>query len=274
MTVVDCADTQTVPPSMVARMTLILDAFDSPSARLNLEEIARRTHLPRSTTHRILDQLVGLEWLDHRPPGYVLGRRALGVGGGGEAAHAELRQAAAEGLLDLHLRTGMVVHLAAWDGRDEVYLDKVGGRLAMSLRSRIGARRPAHTTTGGRAMLACHKPEDVDMLLRGRVGDEIGADGWDLVSLHRELHRVRRQRGLSFDRGEYTRAMTGRTLPNVAVAIAGPTGPVGAISLCGDERSPALERVAPLLVEVARRISAGIFPGDVAAARDGVLVAG
>ena len=44
-----------LPPSMVERMTLILDSFESPSARLTLEQVARATHLPRSTAHRILD---------------------------------------------------------------------------------------------------------------------------------------------------------------------------------------------------------------------------
>ncbi|MEO9221767.1 MAG: helix-turn-helix domain-containing protein, partial [Mycobacteriaceae bacterium] len=44
-----------LPPSMVERMTLILDSFDRRSARLNLEDVASRTQLPRSTAHRILE---------------------------------------------------------------------------------------------------------------------------------------------------------------------------------------------------------------------------
>ncbi len=66
-----------VPPSMVERMTLILDAFEGRSSRLTLEEVACRTRLPRSTVHRILDQLVKLNWVDHASFGYCLGRRAL-----------------------------------------------------------------------------------------------------------------------------------------------------------------------------------------------------
>lgn len=262
MTVLDCdvALPEMSPSSMVGRMTLILDAFDKRTARLNLEEISTRTNLPRSTTHRILDQLVGLDWLEHTPPGYRLGRRALGLGGQ-DGTHGSIREAAADHLLDLHLRTGMVVHLAALDGSEEVYLDKVGGRFAMSLASRVGHRQPLHRTTGGRAMLAWLTPEDMEMSVREHVGPEDGADGWDLPALHAELHRIRRRHGLSVDRGELAHRMAGLTLPSVAAAIRGPFGPVAAICLCGQPKGPSLDRVAPLVVDAARRISAALFVG-------------
>ena len=38
------------PPSMVERMTLIMDCFEGSNSRLLLEEITRRTGLPRSTS--------------------------------------------------------------------------------------------------------------------------------------------------------------------------------------------------------------------------------
>lgn len=75
------ATATTLPPSMAERFTLVLDEFAGPSARLTLEDVARRTHLPRSTAHRILDQLVRLGWLEHTAVGYSLGWRALGLGG-------------------------------------------------------------------------------------------------------------------------------------------------------------------------------------------------
>ena len=102
MTIVDMNDTlstvqtaggqpkKDLPPSMVERMTLILDAFDGRAARLTLEEVACRTQLPRSTVHRILDQLVKLDWVDHASFGYCLGRRALGLGGG-DGGHSQIR---------------------------------------------------------------------------------------------------------------------------------------------------------------------------------------
>src|SRR6478672_6191231 len=101
------------PPSMVERMTLILGAFDGATPRLTLQEIADRSGLPRSTAHRILDQLVKLRSLEL---------------GGLAVAHNELREATAPLLHDLHLRTATTVHLAVLDRLDIVYIDKVAGR--------------------------------------------------------------------------------------------------------------------------------------------------
>ena len=47
----------TTPVSMIERMSLLLDLFDAATPRLTLAELSERSGLPRSTTHRILDQL-------------------------------------------------------------------------------------------------------------------------------------------------------------------------------------------------------------------------
>ncbi|MFG1949045.1 IclR family transcriptional regulator [Nonomuraea sp. NPDC048826] len=229
------------PPSMVERMTLIMDVFARRSTRLTLEDVARRTRLPRSTTHRILDQLVRLDWLDHTSSGYGLGRRALGLGGG-EGGHGELREAAAPLLHELQLSTGLVAHLAVLDGADVLYLDKAGGRLAGSVPSRVGGRAPAHLTALGRAILAWLEPERAHAL--------VGAPG----SLHQELHRIRQRRGLAFERGDCFPGVS-----SVAAAIRRPGGPAAALSLAGDARAP-LERVAPLVADAARQVSRALAP--------------
>lgn len=243
-----------VPPSMIERMTLILDAFRSPSARLTLEEVARTTHLPRSTAHRILDQLVGQEWLSHSASGYGLGGRALGLGGGSGGDTRELRTAAASALHQLQVRTGLVVHLAILDGPEVRYLDKVGGRFVVSVPSRVGGSAPAHRTALGKAMLAWLDAEEVDATV-GRAlegGPRRGIS--DLPTLHQELHRIRERHGLAFEVGE--------SFPDiacVAAAVRGPERPLGAVSLVG-HRDVALEKVAPLVAAAARHISHALHP--------------
>ena len=241
-----------LPPSMVERMTLILDAFEQPTCLLTLEEIARRTHLPRSTAHRILHQLVGLEWLDHTSRGYRLGRRALGAGSR-DNGHADLRAAAAPHLHELLMRTGAVVHLAVLEDGQVSYLDKVGGSFARSVPSRVGGVQPAYCTALGKAMLAWHDPSDVDQLvgpaLRARTSSTIAS----LEALHADLHRIRARGGLAFERGE---AFSG--LACAAAAVMGPEGPVGALSAVVPTEKPP-ERVAPLVVHAAREISLELF---------------
>ncbi|GII29167.1 IclR family transcriptional regulator [Planotetraspora mira] len=242
-----------LPLSMVERMTLIMDAFAGRSTRLTLEDVARSTHLPRSTAHRILDQLVRLDWLDHTSFGYSLGRRALGLGGR-NGSHGEIREAAAPLLHNLQIKTGMVVHLAVLDGSDVFYLDKVGGRFALSVPSRVGGRAPAHSTALGKAILAWLEPEQVEALVGRSISRLTSRTIGDIGTLHQELNRIRQRRGLAFERGE--------CFPNiacVAAAIRGHEGPVASISLVGDARMP-LEKVAPLVVDAARQASLAFFP--------------
>jgi DNA-binding IclR family transcriptional regulator len=247
------AERSAVPPSMVERMTLILDAFESPSTRLTLEQVARTTHLPRSTAHRILDQLVRLEWLSHSTFGYALGGRSLGLGGSG-GSHLELREATAAALHELQIRTGLVVHLAVLDGGQVRYLDKVGGRFATAVPSRVGGRAPAHCTALGKAMLAWQSAEDVESQIVPALGRHTSRTICDMALLHQELSRIRARNGLAFERGECFAEIS-----CVAAAVRGPEGPVAAISLVGDASTP-LERVAPLVVEAARAVTRELFP--------------
>lgn len=259
MTVLDAAPVagaparRELPPSMVERMTLIMDAFEGRTTRLSLEDVARRTHLPRSTAHRILDQLVRLQWIEHTPHGYGLGVRALGLGGDG--TQAEIREAAAARLHNLQIRTGMVVHLAVLDGAEVHYLDKVGGRFAASVPSRVGGRAPAHSTALGKAMLAWLEPEETEARVGGDIGRLTHRTIADMGTLHQELGRIRQRRGLAFERGECFPGIA-----CVATAVRGPEGPVAAVSLVGDARTP-LEKVAPLVVDAVRQISLELFPG-------------
>ncbi|RAY13530.1 IclR family transcriptional regulator [Actinomadura craniellae] len=238
---------------MVERMTLIMDSFTGRYTRLTLEDVARRTHLPRSTAHRILDQLVRLRWLEHTSLGYSLGRRALDLGGG-DGSHGEVREAAAPLLHELQLKTGMVVHLAVLDGAKVFYLDKVGGRFAASVPSRVGGRAPAHCTALGKAIMAWLEPEYVDTLLAGDISRMTDRTIGELGTMHQELHRIRQRHGLAFEREECFPGIS-----CVAAAIRGPEGPVAAISLVGDARTP-LEKVAPLVVGAARQTSLALFP--------------
>jgi DNA-binding IclR family transcriptional regulator len=257
MSVVDLdasAATRQLPPSMVERVTLIMDAFERRTTTLTLEQVTARTRLPRSTAHRILDQLVQVAWLEHTSFGYALGPRALGFGGQ-DGSHGEIRAAAAPVLQELFLRTGLVVHLAVLEDAQIHYLDKLGGQLAAILPSRVGGRAPAHTTAIGKAMLAWVDPERVDQLSGGRLVRRTERSIGDLAVLHQELGRIRTRHGLAYESGESVRGIA-----CVAAAIRGYRGAVAAISLCGEARNTQLERVAPLVLDGAREVSRELFP--------------
>ncbi|MGB8650495.1 MAG: IclR family transcriptional regulator [Mycobacteriales bacterium] len=241
------------PVSMVERMTLVLDAFDVGTPRLTLQELTERTGLPRSTTHRILEQLVALRWLEHSGQSYALGMRALELGGLA-VAHHELRDIATPLLADLHRRTGAVASLAVLDRRDVVYVDRHGRGLTSDSVTRVGGRAPAHATAAGKAMLAW---TDASFLagykerLPGRTPHTITT----LDVLRQDLQHVRSRGGIAYEREE---AVQGSVA--VAVALRGTGRALAALQLSGDARAVNLERLAPYVQEAARKASRALFP--------------
>lgn len=214
------------PASMIERMTLILDAFDESTPALTLHIVVERTGLPRSTVHRILDQMVRLRWLAHAPGGYRLGMRALELGGLA-AGHNEIRAAVGPLLHELCLRTESVGHLAVLDGREVLYLDKGGGRQTSTVPTRLGGRMPAHSTALGKAMLAALQPGIVAAALQSRLPRLTPRTIGDSAELHRELARIRHRQGVAVDNEE--------SVPGIA-CVAVPVCPQGtavaALSLC------------------------------------------
>ncbi len=242
------------PVSMVERMTLILDAFDASTPRLTLAEISERAGLPRSTTHRILDQLVALRWLDHGGQSYSLGMRSLELGGLA-VAHHELRDIATPLLADLHQRTGAVASLAVLDRRDVVFVDRHGRGLSSDPLTRVGGRAPAHATAAGKAMLAWHADAALRAEWPHRLPTRTPRTITNLEVLRQDLAQVRARGGVAFDREEVAQGSS-----SVAVALRGTGKALAALQLSGDSRAVSLERLAPYVAEAARKASRMLFP--------------
>ncbi|TFV57845.1 IclR family transcriptional regulator [Mycobacterium sp. PS03-16] len=222
MTAAPVTQESATPSAVIDRVSLVLDAFDGPG-RLTLAQIVRRTGLPRSSAHRMLERLVQLRWLRRNGRDYELGMRLVELGS--LAVHQDrLHRAATPLLHDLHRATGLVVHLAVLDGSDVVYLEKIGDRMVAALPSRVGGRQPAHCTAIGKAMLAYNADacDDVDLSNR-RTKYSIGS----AAQLAGDLDKVRAH-GVAFDREE--------ALPGfgcVAAPIGAPGDAVAALSVCG-----------------------------------------
>lgn len=238
---------------MIERMTLILDAFDSATPMLSLLELAERTGLPRSTLHRILDQMIRLRWLAHSAGGYRLGMRTLELGGLA-AGHSEIRDVVGPLLHELCRRTGFVGHLAVLDGREVVFLDKVGGRFAANLPTRLGGRLPAHTTAVGKAILASLDPHHIDATYRARLPVRTPRSIRTVAGLHNELAQIRRRHGVAMDNQE---SLTG--ISCVAAPLRGRGPATAALSLSGDTQAMDLGQLAPVVLEVAREAGHALF---------------
>lgn len=187
------------PNAVLERASLVLGTFDGPG-RLTFTQIVRRTGLPRTSVHRILEHLVELGWLRRNGRDYELGYRLAELGY--LAIHQDrLHRAARPFLWDLHQATGYVVNLAILDGLDVVHLDTVGDRTAIMARTGAGRRHPAYSSAMGRAMLA-HAPA-------GRLAAvEAAMSGGRVVGIHdrpsalREELALVRARGYAIEQGE------------------------------------------------------------------------
>ncbi|WP_231390369.1 IclR family transcriptional regulator [Nocardia sp. CNY236] len=239
-------------------MTLIMEAFDEAAPTLTLVRLAERTGLPRSTVHRILDEMIRLRWLTHAPGGYRLGLRTLELGGLA-ADHNKIRDVVSPLLHDLCQRTGMVGHLGVLDGRDVVYLDKVRGRLAAIVPTRLGGRMPAHSTALGKTLLAALEPNIVEASFRERLPQLTARTLTDRAELHRELCRIRNRQGVAIDTEE---SIAG--IACVAVPIRGRGAATAAVSLSGrigsDRAMADTSRLVQGLVDVAHEAGRCLFP--------------
>ncbi|UEA60256.1 IclR family transcriptional regulator [Gordonia otitidis] len=212
------------PNNVLDRASLVLDAFDGPG-RLTLAQIVRRTGLPRSSAHRLLDRLVALKWLRRHEHDYELGIRLMELGS--IAVHQDrLHRAAMPYLHELHRATGFVVHLAILDGADVVYLEKIGGALGEAIPTRVGGRQPAHCTAVGKAILACRDSSsavDTQTPLPRKTRYSIATH----AALHAELQKVRAL-NIAYEREE--------SVPKIG-CVAAPIGDVddaiAAVSVCG-----------------------------------------
>jgi len=209
------------PTAVIDRISLVLDAFDGPG-RLTLAQIVRRTGLPRSSAHRMLERLVQLRWLRRKGRDYELGMRLVELGS--LAVHQDrLHRASIPLLHDLHRATGLVVHLAVLDGSDVVYLEKIGDRMIAAIPTRVGGRQPAHCAAVGKAILAYNDDHGPIDLTARKTKYSISTP----AQLTAELAKVRAH-GVAFDREE--------SLPGfgcVAAPVGGPGEAVAAVSVCG-----------------------------------------
>lgn len=143
------------------RLFSIADAFTDGRA-LTLSQVSRRTGLPVSTTHRLLQEWVAWGGLVRREDGrYRVGIKLWRLGVKQHVA-PRLADVARPYLLELLDITGEHVNLAIRDGLGVVYLDTLAAPGAVRIVSDVGSILPLHATAVGLVLLA-HAPAETLM---------------------------------------------------------------------------------------------------------------
>ncbi|WP_245480457.1 IclR family transcriptional regulator [Neorhizobium sp. NCHU2750] len=144
----------------------------------DVKGLSERLGMPRSTTHRVLSNLVAEGYLHHVPyQGYTLGYKLiyLGTRAREQRPLAQLARPFLEKLADF---CGDTIHLGQIEGPHVLYLDKLSGQRGLEMRSRIGQRMPLASTGVGRALMLGMTEErwrevyDEAVLLRERTASD------------------------------------------------------------------------------------------------------
>lgn len=215
------------PAAMIDRVSSLLGVFDG-SRRLTLAQISRRSSLPRSSAHRILQRLVELGWVERHGFEYGLGLRIFELGSL-VVRQDGVRRVAVPFMQELHLRTGLTVHLSVLREADILHIERIGGRPDDRECWQIGSRQPAQHTAAGRILLAGLAPADRPDTQLSAPPTAYGPRS--LTELERELDKVR-DYGVAVD--------AHGTVPGFA-SIAAAIGPI-------DRASAALSITGPISV--------------------------
>jgi DNA-binding IclR family transcriptional regulator len=248
--------------SVAGRISSIIDAFDATSPTLTLSQLTERTGLPKSTVHRMADQLVELRWLERTPTGYRLGIRFFEVGGL-VATRNHLRERALPFLQDLQAATHHSVHLGILEGSDVVILEKLWGHGAPALPTRVGGRMPAHCTAAGKALLAFAPEKTVEEIIGRGLERHTGRTIVVPELFRQELATVRTAHWAL----ETEENLAGTRC--VAAPIRGSGRAIAAVSVSGPVHKFDVSRVVPLVRRCAADIWTQLFGRRTASGQDG-----
>jgi DNA-binding IclR family transcriptional regulator len=234
------AHNRTDDRSVTARAFGVLEAFSPAAPLLTLSEIARRAGLPLTTTHRLVGELCRSGALERDGGGaYRIGLRLWEIASLAPRG-VPLREAALPFLEDLYEVTHENAQLGVREGHDVVYIERIAGRRAVGVLTRVGGRFPLHASGVGLVLLA-HAPASVQRaVLAGPLQRFTDHTITDPVRLERTLARVRRD-GV---------AVSDRQVTEDAVSVAAPVTDAGgeviaAISVVAKAGDGVAARLAP-----------------------------
>lgn len=145
---------KSAPVGVVGKVLRILEVLDRSPAGLPLKDIADVTALNKSTAHRFVAHLEGAGYLFRdETKAYMIGPKLVRLGSG-ITYQTTLCRISKPILNRVWKITGETVNLAIIDGRDVFYIDVLESLHAFRLVSKVGMRRPLHSTALGKAILS------------------------------------------------------------------------------------------------------------------------
>jgi len=204
------------------RALSILDVLRLSDGDLALGDVAARTGLPKSTTHRLLSTLErrGLVARDQLGGAYRLATKTFAPVGAGPGVRQVLEELAS--------RSGETANLGALVGSEVLYVDRADSPHALRWQLGVGNRVPTHCSALGKAILASLPPAEASARVPRRLKGYTDATITDRGGLLAEL-ALTRKRGYALDNEEFMDGVRCVAVPvgrgrevGHAISLAGP----------------------------------------------------
>lgn len=170
---------------------------------IRVAEASEALGVVRSTAHRLLAMLAyrGLVQQDPETKAYTAGPALVDIGLS-VVRQMDVRRHLRPYLEQLSRELGETVHLMILEGASSLFIDSVESSQALRTSSRIGRSYPAHTTSGGKVLLAELPPERLAELFPSERLPRVTRNSVTTrAALMRELETVR-DRGYGINLGE------------------------------------------------------------------------
>jgi DNA-binding IclR family transcriptional regulator len=235
--------------SVLRRGLSVLECFADGTTEKTVAELCARTGLPPATVHRLLTVLVAWGGVERVSRGrYRLAVRVWRLGAHAPQART-LRDVALPYLEDLYEATHALVHLTILDGLEVLYIEKISGRQAVPVSSRVGARLPLHASGPGKVLVAFGPPDLLDQVLAAGLKPRTKKTISDEATFRRALSEIRKT-GFAVSREEMSPGIA-----SVAAPIFAGRQAVASVSVVTTPDRLNVAVLAPLTTTIARAIT-------------------
>jgi DNA-binding IclR family transcriptional regulator len=247
------ADSSNDRRSTVEKATTILAELAAAARPLTLSQLTRRTGFAKTTTHRLLRELLADGLVRRNETCYRLNSGVSWLAAPIDERIYRLRRMRSvllPHLIDLYEKTRQTVNLATLHSDEVIYVERIYGHNRVRSRSDGTDRAPAHLTAAGKLLLAYqpypHRDHPAESAPRRGTTRSTETE----QDLEVELSGIRRE-GVAFSFGDLTPGVH-----CVAAPVRDRTGrPIAAVALAGLAREVDPVRFAPLLRRTAHAMS-------------------
>lgn len=239
--------------SSLSRAVRVFETLDTGVRDLSATQIAEKSGMPLSTTHRLLGELVELGLLERLPTRrYRIGLRmwefavrtpgALGI-----------REIAMPILRATHAAIGQNLQLGVLHDDEVLYLERLSAPRSAVNFVVVGGRMPFYSTSSGLVLAAFSDQETRESMLRQPRAPFAFAPLRSPAEMRQDLKTIRQQ-GYAVTKGYIDPAATA-----IAVPVVGIMGnAVAAISAIVPSEDPREEQVLSVLLPAARAIGSAL----------------